>query len=238
LPPRLRGHTMTPTVRGRGMVMVRVAGVCCLVMVAAGVWYFRWKWGIGASEIGNFVAQFGILSVAVFVAIYTIMSSVAIPTLPLNLLAGMMWGGLAGGMLSCLGGSLGAIVTFSLARYLFGTPLATCCNNDVVTQLQKSFELGGWKFVIFTRINPIFPSFVLNYGFGLTSIRLQPYALATVAGLLVPSMAVSWMGENLEHLTWSLAPDAPIKAALLVSAAITALFGLRFAARMMLLPDR
>ena len=56
---------------------------------------------------------------------------------------------------------------------------------------------SGWKIVAFTRVNPIFPTSLLNYFYGLTSIKYSHYILASVIFLLPLVLAFSYLGSSI-----------------------------------------
>lgn len=215
------------------MALIRFISLALLLAIIASIWGLRWALGVDLSKLAE-PGSFGEGSLPIFVVIYAVLCIAGAPTLPLNLVAGAAWGTLGGAAVSCVGAILGSLVTFVVARYIFGRPLATPSVNAVISRIQSSFEKGGWKFVVFTRINPIFPSFILNYGFALTSLRLVPYLVATAAGLLLPSIAVAWIGQHLHSLFTDVSPGRVLNVALVISAGVTALWAMRFFARIVL----
>jgi uncharacterized membrane protein YdjX (TVP38/TMEM64 family) len=216
----------------------RLAALLTAVIVIGAIWRLRWAAGIDASDIAKTAADFGEWAPAIFVLVYALLCLAAVPTLPLNLVAGAAWGWLGGGMISCFGGTLGAVIAFAAGRYILGRPLATRSEHATIARIQSRFERSGWKFVVFTRVNPIFPSFLLNYGFGLTSLSFGSYALGTFLGFLPPSIAVAWIGENMRTLSWNLSPQQALSVIALISAGVTVLFAMRFFARTQLPEER
>ena len=168
---------------------------------------------------------------ASFLLIYAIAAFVAVPTLPLNLVSGVLWGPWWGGVISTAGSTVGAIAAFYSARLLFGRPLARRFNNSVVTWLQGEFEEKGWRSIAFLRLNPALPTGVLNYMIGLTAIDVKTYAWATFFFLLPPSFAVALIGHELG--TFAMTGDARrwVQRLILVSAAVVILVALRCTAR-------
>ncbi len=210
---------------------LRLAALLTAALIIGAIWSLRWTLGIDAFDIAKSAADFGDWAPAVFTLVYALLCVAAVPTLPLNLAAGAVWGWLGGGMISCIAGTLGAVVSFAAGRYIAGTPLATRSQSAVIAKVQSKFEQSGWKFVVFARINPIFPSFVLNYGFGLTSLSFGAYVLGTFLGYLPPSMAVAWIGQNMRMLSWNVSPQQALTAVALISGGVAVLFALKLFAR-------
>lgn len=145
-------------------------------------------------QLTAYAATHWAAAILLFVGIYTVAGVALVPTLPLNLVAGIIWGPWWGGFIAAAGATLGAAVAFVAARTLFGRVLARRYDNATVAALQQEFARQGWRFVGFVRVNPAFPTAALNYLFGLTSIRFRVYFLATAIFILPPSIAVAWIG--------------------------------------------
>lgn len=173
-------------------------------------------------------------AVMLFVLIYAISVIAAVPSLPLNLAAGFFWNGLVGGLYSTVGVTLGSWVSFMVARWLIGQPLAEAFDNKWVSKVQYEFDQGGWKFVAFARINPIIPTGPLNYLLGLTSLSNRGFLWATFVFLLPPSIAVAYIGDALQTFTTQQAGvNEIIRGILIASAAVTFLVGVKFASKIL-----
>jgi uncharacterized membrane protein YdjX (TVP38/TMEM64 family) len=135
-------------------------------------------------------------SVGLFLAVYAVATIALLPTLPLNLAAGMIWGGLFGGFLAALGASAGAVVAFFIARTIFGQPLERRLDGRLLSWIRREVA-QGWRMVAFLRLNPIFPTGPLNYVLGLTGLPVSTYAWATLAFLLPPSLCIGFVGDRL-----------------------------------------
>ena len=172
-------------------------------------------------------------AVGIFVLVYAITAYAALPTLPLNLAAGLFWGPWLGGILSTAGSTVGALAAFYSARILFDTLLARRYDNRLVAWVQSEFSEQGWRAIAFLRLNPAFPTGVLNYAIGLTAVDARTYTWATFCLLLPPSVAVALIGRVVG--TFRLTGDVVywIRRVILVCAAVAVLAGLRFAARVL-----
>jgi uncharacterized membrane protein YdjX (TVP38/TMEM64 family) len=165
-------------------------------LVLAVALYFRLRGPIDVHELQSLAGRYPVLSIAAFLFTYAVSVVALIPTLPLNLMAGFVWGVFAGGALSALGASAGAVLAFLTARYLVGQPLAARFDSVFLAWIQQEILGKGWKFVAFLRLNPIVPTGPINYLLGLTSARILPYSAATLAFLTPPSLLVAWIGKE------------------------------------------
>jgi uncharacterized membrane protein YdjX (TVP38/TMEM64 family) len=164
--------------------------------------------------------------------IYAVFVIASLPSLPLNLAAGFFWGGLLGGVYSTLAVTIGGWISFVVARWLIGQPLAEKFDNKWAGEVQREFNRSGWKFVAFARSNPIIPTGPLNYLLGLTSLSNAGFLWATFVFLLPPSIAVAYIGDTLQTFaTTHSGVNEMIRGILIASAAVTLLVGVRFASR-------
>lgn len=141
-----------------------------------------------------------IVAPAVFILIYALMVVLLIPTLPLNLGAGIIWGTAFGTLLTIVGFTIGATLAFLIARHLHIRKIAEQFGGGAWVWLESVVKDAGWKAVAFTRINPAFPSGPVNYFFGLTTISLKTYYIATVVFVIPPTILFSAIGESMGSL--------------------------------------
>jgi len=175
----------------------------------------------------RFIQEHQVSAPLLFLAFYIISTIFLVPTLPLNLGAGTLWGPFWGSILATLGFLGGAIPAFLISRTALGQPLATRFNNRFLLWLQTELDTRGWKVVAFTRLNPIFPSGPLNYVFGLSSISFVTYVWATLVFIYPPALVFAFIGYSSgQFLLQGLSGDL-WKAIMFVSLAVTALFLIR-----------
>jgi uncharacterized membrane protein YdjX (TVP38/TMEM64 family) len=205
-----------------------------LLLFAAAVataWHFHGQDSLGPAMLQRMLLAHPLSVLCLFVLMYAAAVVVCVPGAPFNLAAGFFWGPFWGGVIATIGASLGSVAAFYLARLLFGQPLARRFDGRIVGAVQQEFEAKGWRFLAFLRLNPIFPTGPLNYIFGLTAIDAASYSLATAAFLFPPSLAVALIGYEMGTF-WAQGEAARLlRILVIVSAAITALFALKYAAR-------
>ena len=161
-------------------------------------------------------------AVLVFIFLYAISVIAALPSLPINIVAGYLWGGFFGGIYSTIGVTLGGWLAFCTARFLLGKPFAEKLYGRLPQKVTNEFERHGWKYVAFARINPVIPTSALNYLLGLTKISHFSFLGVTFFFLLPPAMAISYIGASLDNFTVNASTgDETIKSILIISAAIT-----------------
>lgn len=151
--------------------------VLLVVALAAIVVAFK-VFGVGDRlvELRAWILALGPLGAAVFVLIYGVATTVALPASVLTVAAGAMFGSVLGVVLVSIGSTLGAAGAFALARWFARDAVARwLAGNEKFRQLDALTERHGAIIVAITRLVPIFPFNLLNYGFGLTRVPFGTY---------------------------------------------------------------
>lgn len=173
-----------------------------LALLIAGAFYLRNEGHIPSSEtVFDFLASHTIAAPLVFILLYSIMPSLFLPTLPLNIGAGFLWGAFWGSFYSVIGFAAGSAVAFLISRYIAGDYFRNRFNFKAWKWILRAVDKNGWKTVAFTRVNPIFPSAVLSYLFGITAIRFWEYLWATVVFIIPASIAMAAFGSSIKEFT-------------------------------------
>jgi len=149
-----------------------------LVALLAGVLVAARVFGLGArlGELRAWILGLGPLGAVVFVLMYGVATTVALPASVLTVAAGAMFGSVRGVALVSVGSTLGAAGAFALARWLARDAVSRwLADNQKFRQLDALTGRHGAIIVAITRLVPIFPFTLLNYGFGLTRVPFWTY---------------------------------------------------------------
>jgi uncharacterized membrane protein YdjX (TVP38/TMEM64 family) len=208
-------------------------GIAIMVLTGGiiGAWYLRRQGVLDPALLQAFVHDHPVAAPLATILIYSLAVLTGLPTLPLNLAAGVFWGAVIGGLISALATTLGAVAAFAAARSIFGRPLARRFDNKAIAHFQREFDEKGWRFIAFVRLNPAFPTGPLNYLLGLTGIDAFTYVWATFVFLLPPSIAVAFMGRSIGTFVVQGHMAHLIIMVMAVSAALTVMVGFAYFAR-------
>ncbi len=136
-----------------------------------------------------------------------------IPSLPLDLAAGALYGPLWGTLYVVTGAEIGAIAGFLIARAMGRDLVSRVLKNGVAfCQACSDHQLLG--LVFFARLVPVFSFDVVSYGSGLTTISLKAFALATLFGMIPPTLAFTYFGSSVASAQWVLVVGAVAMVAL------------------------
>ena len=142
-----------------------------------------------------------VLAVLAFMAIYAATVALSLPgAAVLTLAGGFLFGWFWGGLASMIAASAGAVLVFLIARTAPwraarrpGRPLA--CER-----LRQGFQEDAFSYLLFLRLVPIFPFWLVNLAPALLGVSLWTYTLATVLGIIPGTFAYSIAGNGLDSV--------------------------------------
>lgn len=144
-------------------------------------------------DIEAFVKQFGMFGMVVFALVYILGVVLMAPGSVLTVTGGFLFGPFLGTAINLVSATIGASLSFLLARYVVGD-YARAKAGDRLDKIITGVEQEGFKFVLFTRLVPLFPFNMLNYGLGLTRINVLSYFWASFIGMLPGCFAYTYLG--------------------------------------------
>ena len=145
------------------------------------------------------------------VVIYTAATALSIPGAWMRSLAtGFLFGPWAGTLIIVFSATCGAVLTFMAARYLFGEQLRLHFeSNESVSRLINGFHRDAFNYLLFLRIIPMFPFWLVNLVPAFTPVSIRTFAAATAMGIVPASYALAMLGEKLGPVTPSDNPLSP-----------------------------
>jgi uncharacterized membrane protein YdjX (TVP38/TMEM64 family) len=121
-----------------------------------------------------------------------------LPSAPLALGAGYTFGPVVGALVSAVGASLGATLAFEVGRHAGGDLLAREMQRSrTLAPFARVLEHAGFEVVLWLRLSPLTPFFLLNYAFGTTGMRARAYAAATGLAVLPGCALYATLGSLL-----------------------------------------
>jgi uncharacterized membrane protein YdjX (TVP38/TMEM64 family) len=118
----------------------------------------------------------GPIGVVIFISLYVVFTVAALPGSALTVVAGALFGSVVGVIVVSIAATLGASLSFLVGRYFARDAVAGWLSQkETFLRLDKMTQDQGWIIVALTRLVPIFPFNLLNYGFGLTRVKFWTY---------------------------------------------------------------
>ncbi len=159
----------------------------------------------------TWVESQGVIAPLIFIGVYVLATVFAVPASALTIMSAPIFGVFFGIIYVSIGANLGAAICFLLAKYFARNTVKNILEkNEKFKKLENLTEKNGYMIVAITRLVPIFPFNLLNYGFGLTNIPFKIYCLWTAICILPGTILyVSGVGAvtyAIEHgeIPWSL----------------------------------
>ncbi len=144
----------------------------------------------------EWVAAQGHWGPIIFIFAYALGTIVAFPGSALSIMAGILFGSVVGVIVVISGATLGAAACFLIARYLLRSSVETwLLKSEKFQKLDDITEKNGSIIVAITRLVPLFPFNMLNYGFGLTKVPFLTYVLWTFI-CIIPGTALYVVGTD------------------------------------------
>ncbi|HEX2892167.1 TVP38/TMEM64 family protein [Vineibacter terrae] len=139
--------------------------------------------------LAAWVADHRLLALLLYLMAYTILVAFSLPLATLaTLLGGWLFGTLVGTTLAVLGATIGGIAVFLAARSAFGDLLRARADS-FLGRMEAGFRRDAFSYLLFLRLVPIFPFWLVNVAPAVFRVKLRTYAITTFFGI-IPGTAV------------------------------------------------
>jgi uncharacterized membrane protein YdjX (TVP38/TMEM64 family) len=119
-----------------------------------------------------------------FMALYVLVTALSLPGAAiLSLSAGAIFGTVVGTACAVVAATTGATLAFLATRYLFRDAVQRRF-GERFEKLDRELEREGLSYLLFLRLVPLFPFFLINLAAGLTRIPLRTFFIGTLLGIV------------------------------------------------------
>jgi uncharacterized membrane protein YdjX (TVP38/TMEM64 family) len=142
------------------------------------------------------------LAILAFMAAYAAAVALSFPGAALLTIGGgMLFGTLIGGLAAVAAATLGATAIFLLAKYAFGG--VTGCRwarraGPFGEKLAAGFRKDAFCYLVFLRLVPLFPFWLVNLVPAPAGVGLVPFVAATALGIVPATFAFAFFGAGLD----------------------------------------
>jgi uncharacterized membrane protein YdjX (TVP38/TMEM64 family) len=151
-------------------------------------------------ELRQFIANNWGLALLIYVLIYACAVALSIPGATLLTIAGgLMFGWLTGAVAAMIAATAGATLIFLAARTSLEEAL-TRKAGSLVNKIQDGFKRDAFNYLLFLRLTPVFPFWLVNIAAALAQVRLKTFVAATILGIIPATLAFSFVGSGLDSL--------------------------------------
>ncbi|WP_245417963.1 TVP38/TMEM64 family protein [Cohaesibacter celericrescens] len=117
----------------------------------------------------------------------------------LTIAGGLLFGWAVGGVTTVFAATVGASLIFLAARSAFGASLRARAGG-FIDRFAEGFRDDAFNYLLFLRLVPLFPFWLINVVPALFNVRLGSYFLATFIGILPGTFAYSFIGAGLDSV--------------------------------------
>ena len=151
------------------IVLIIVVGAIIVVSQILGL-------GEKITQLRGWISDMGTWGAVIYILIYAAATVAALPGSALTVVAGALFGSVVGVIVVSIASTLGAALAFLVARYFARDAVVQWLEKkETFARLDRMTETHGAIIVALTRLVPIFPFNLLNFGFGLTRVRFATY---------------------------------------------------------------
>ena len=148
----------------------------------------------------SLVVEKPMLSALAFVAAYIVAVALSLPVATLLTLAGGFLFGKWLGLVYVVGAAtVGASIIFLIAKSALGETLRAKVGG-LYQKIEKNMNENALGYLLFLRLVPVFPFFLVNIAPALFNVRLRVFVIATFLGIIPGSFVYINLGQTLGEL--------------------------------------
>ncbi len=133
-------------------------------------------------------------------AVYAASTALSVPgATVLSLAAGLLFGRWVGAGVIVIAATTGATLVFLAARYLFAEA-AQRRAGGMAKKLIAGFHENAFNYLLFLRLVPLFPFWLVNLAPAFTPVKTRTYVAATALGIIPGSFVFAHLGQSLGRI--------------------------------------
>lgn len=153
--------------------------------------------GMNYERLQLFIANHVLAALLLYVLAYVIVVALSLPGgLVMTLGGGLLFGWKLAAPATVIGATIGATIIFLVARSSFGETL-TSKAGPWIARLQAGFKENALSYMLFLRLVPAFPFWLVNLAPALLNVPLRTFVVGTLLGIIPATAAFSVAGAGL-----------------------------------------
>ena len=183
---------------GRWLPLIVLIGLMAVAFSMGWHKYLSFKTvGLNYEALRSFIADNLVVSLLLYGLIYIVVVALSLPGgLILTVSGGLLFGWALGAPTTIIAATIGATILFLIAKTSFGEGLADKA-GPWLAKLRDGFQENALSYLLFLRLVPAFPFFVVNLAPALLGVPLKTYVLGTLFGIIPGTLAYSVAGAGL-----------------------------------------
>ncbi len=197
------GHTSQPSPVGIKVLILLIfsAGFVAFFALGGDQWLNLAALKAQRNALLSYTESHYFTMLLIAVLIYTAAIALSIPgAIILSLAVGLMFGRWVGTAVIVFSATLGAMLVFLAARYLFAETVQKRIGG-LAKKFIDGFNENAFNYLLFLRLIPFFPFWLVNLAVAaLTSVSLRTYVLATFIGIIPGTFIFANLGQSLGRI--------------------------------------
>ena len=182
------------------LLMIFAGGFAAFFALGGGDWLSLAALKLHRNELLAYTEQHYTLVLLSGMLIYVIATALSVPgALILSLTAGFLFGRWVGAAAIVVAATLGATLVFLAARYLFAEA-AQRRAGGMAKKLIAGFHENAFNYLLFLRLVPLFPFWLVNLVPAFTPIKTRTYIIGTALGIAPGSFVFAHLGQSLGRI--------------------------------------
>ncbi|MEP7030928.1 MAG: VTT domain-containing protein [Pseudolabrys sp.] len=200
-PPKAQSPGQPRRLIGRLAPLIVVVILAAIVYFASGHGEFSLDSLIGhRAAVDAFVAERPLIAILAYIALYIVAVALSVPgAWFLTVSGGFLFGLVIGISAAVIGATLGATLIFLIARTALGEPLLKRAGPRA-KQLALGFREDAFSYLLFLRLVPAFPFFLVNLVPAFAGVRLLTFVTATALGVIPGAAVFAFFGTGLDSV--------------------------------------
>jgi uncharacterized membrane protein YdjX (TVP38/TMEM64 family) len=147
--------------------------------------------------LAAWVAEHPLQASLIYLLAYALVVAFSLPVaVLLTPVGGFLFGVWLGAALSVIGATLGSVVLFLAARSALHDAFHRKA-GATLARFETGFRRDGFNYLLFLRLVPVFPFWLVNIVPALLGMGLGPYVLATAIGIIPAAIVYASLGAGL-----------------------------------------
>lgn len=178
-----------PGIKFLGLILVLAGGLALLRLTPVSAY-------LDPQRLRELIEGLGPAPALIYFVAYAAGPPLLFPASIISLAGGLLFGPVLGTFLTVIAATIGATISFVIARSL-GREFVAGLLRGRVERMDTALEEHGLKVLLFLRLVPLVPFNSLNYLAGLSRISLRDYLLGTFFGIIPGTFAYVYLGSTL-----------------------------------------
>ncbi|AEV35615.1 mercuric reductase [Pseudovibrio sp. FO-BEG1] len=150
--------------------------------------------------LANYLAEYPVLTPLIYFVVYTLAVALSFPGASLLTIAGgFLFGWFFGGLLTVVAATIGAALLFIAAKTSVGATLKERA-GPFLDKMSEGFRKNAFSYLLFLRLTPVFPFWLVNIAPALFHVPLTTYLIATFVGIIPGTFAYAFVGAGLDSV--------------------------------------